>query len=299
MSPFYDRKDDDTGPRLVAGAVVGLGLLTAAWLYLSGPGEQRLTGTAAFDQSGPSRVAPRVPRAVERRTGTGLDMVSVNFADGPTATRPEEASPYAAAPENAAPASAPAASASAPAAQAAVPVPAADPKELAAAGLPTDAKGLQRLGAEKGLLSAAVRKLMDHPRVLKAILDNKLVVDAVMGRETSRRNCSDPGALKSVLSDPKSGPMQNLYPIIQQALSKPASAAAMLSSELGSRIMECPSTKAITSDPSMMMSVAMSNPAALKMVSDPRVAQALTANPQAAGMFANVQSGLGGAAGGR
>ena len=295
MSPFYDRKDDDTGLRLVVGAVVGLGLLTAVWLYLSGPGEQRLTGTAAFDQSGPSRATPRVPRAVERRTGTGLDMVSVTFADGPAATRPEESSPYARAPETAA---APVQESAAPAAQAPAPVPAADPKELAAAGLPTDAKGLQRLGAEKGLLSAAVRKLMDHPRILKAILDNKLVVDAVMGRETSRRNCSDPGALKAILSDPKSGPMANLYPLVSQALSKPASASAMLSSELGSRIMDCPSTKAMTSDPSMMMSVAMANPATLKMVSDPRVAQALTANPQAAGMFANVQSGLGGMTGG-
>lgn len=300
MSPFYDRKDDDTGLRLVVGAIVGLGLLTLVWLFLSGPGEQRLSGTSAFDQSGPSRANPRVPRAIERRTGTGLDMVSVTFADGPSATRPEESSPYAGAPETAAPpAGETAASTSAPAPQAAASVPAADPKELAAAGLPTDPKGLQRLGAEKGLLSAAVRKLMDHPRILKAILDNKLVVDAVMGRDTSKRNCSDPGALKAILSDPKSGPMVNLYPLVQQALSKPASAAAMLSSELGSRIMDCPSTKAMTSDPSMMMSVAMGNPAALKMVSDPRVVQTLTTNPQAAGMFANVQSGLGGMTGGR
>jgi hypothetical protein len=154
--------------------------------------------------------------------------------------------------------------------------------------------GLTQLGAKKGLLSAVVKKMMDHPRVLKAVLDNKLVVDALMSRDTSKRNCSDPNALKSVLSDPNSGPQQNLMPLLQQALSRPESASAMLSSRLGQTLMDCPSTKAVTSDPSLILSVAMSNPKALQLVSDPRVASALASNPQASGMLGQVQSGLGG-----
>ncbi len=163
--------------------------------------------------------------------------------------------------------------------------------------MPTTPAGFSKLGAQKGLLSAAVAKLLDHPRILKAVLDNKLVVEGVMGRDVSKRNCSDAGALKAELSDSKSSRMATLLPLVQQALAKPAAASAMLSSELGSRLLDCPSVKSFTSDPSSLMAVAMANPKAMGLVSDPRVAQALSSNPQAAGMFGKVQSGLGGLGG--
>ncbi|MDX6770062.1 MAG: hypothetical protein SF051_11060 [Elusimicrobiota bacterium] len=293
MSPFYDRKEEGAELKLAAVFIAATAVVVSGWLLLSSPESSPLSGTRAFDQGG-AAPPPRVPRAVERRTGTGLDMVQVAFSEAPSATKPEaDPTAPAAAAVSAAPAPAPAPAAPAPAR--AEPPP--SDAELAAAGLPVTPSGLTKLGAQKGLLSAAVRKLLDHPRVLKAVLDNKLVVDAVMGRETSRRNCSDPGALKSALSDPRSGAMANLYPLVQQALSKPAAASAMISSELGSRLMECPSTKALTSDPSMMMSVAMANPQALGLVSDPRVAQALASDPRASGLFSQVQTGLGGLGG--
>jgi hypothetical protein len=299
VSPFFERKEEGGAWKLPLALVAGFGALTAAWLLLSRPEESRLSGSRAFDQPG-GPVAPRVPRAVERREGTGLTMVHTGL--GAEEEGAQEGSPLssvapgalpgpaaAPAPEpapQAAPRAAPAAAAKAP--------DAASEKELAAAGIPVTPSGLKQLGAQKGLLSAVVKKMIDHPRVLKAVLDNKLVVDALMSRDTSRRNCSDPNALKSVLSDPNSSAQQNLFPLIQQALSRPESASAMLSSRLGQAIMDCPSTKAVTSDPQTIVAVAMSNPKALQLASDPRVAQALTANPQAAGMFGSLQSGLGG-----
>lgn len=293
MSPFYERKEEGGAWKLPLAVGAGLGALTVAWLLLASPEENRLSGTRIFDQPG-GAVAPRVPRAVERREDTGLSMVRVGLteeqAGGPPAPKDgvAAAAPPGAAGSQPAPAKDPYAGAARPEPEA------ASDKELAAAGIPVTPSGLKELGARKGLLSAVVKKMMDHPRVLKAVLNNQLVVDAVMGRETSRRNCSDPGALKSLLSDPNSPQQQNLFPLVQQALSRPESAAVMLSSKLGQAVMDCPSTKALTSDPSMMMSVAMSNPKALQLVSDPRVASALSSNPQASGMFGQVKSGLGG-----
>jgi hypothetical protein len=308
MSPFYEKKEEGGAWKLPLAVGAGLGALTVGWLLLSSPDENRLSGTRIFDQPG-GAVAPKVPRAVERREDTGLSMVRVGLAAEQAGEAPAEgggATGSAAAPATAAPAAAsgdgsgaaaPADPYAAAGAAARKEPDAAGEKELAAAGIPVTPSGLKQLGAQKGLLSAVVKKMMDHPRVLKAVLNNQLVVDAVMGRETSRRNCSDPGALKSVLSDPNSPQQRNLFPLMQQALSRPESASVMLSSKLGQAVMDCPSAKAFSSDPSMVMSVAMSNPKALQLVSDPRVASALSSSPQASTMFGQVKSGLGGLGG--
>jgi hypothetical protein len=298
VSPFFERKEEGGAWKRALAVGAGLGALTLGYLLLSRPEESRLSAGRAFDQPG-GPVAPRVPRAVERREGTGLTMGHTGLGeeesapDSPLSSVAPSAlpGPAAADPATAAPEAAPR-----PSAPPALPKPpdAASEMELAAAGIPVTPSGLTQLGAKKGLLSAVVKKMMDHPRVLKAVLDNKLVVDALMSRDTSKRNCSDPNALKSVLSDPNSAPQQNLMPLLQQALSRPESASAMLSSRLGQTLMDCPSTKAVTSDPSLILSVAMSNPKALQLVSDPRVASALASNPQASGMLGQVQSGLGG-----
>lgn len=292
MSPFFDRKEQGADWRWAAALLAAFGALTAFWLLLSRPEENRLTGTRAFDLSG-GVVTPRVPRAIERREETGLTMVHTGFVE------PEEPAPApegSAAPQPPADAGpAPAAQPAPPAAQAAPagPIEAASAQELGAAGIPTDARGLTRLGAQKGLLSGAVRKLIDHPRLLKALLDNQLVVDGLMGRETSRRNCSDPSALKSALSDTGSSAMRELMPLVQQALSRPESASAMVGSRLGKALMDCPSTKAVTSDPGMIMSVGMANPQLLQLASDPRVASALSTSPQGSGLFSGVNGALG------
>lgn len=290
MSPFFDRREQPSGLMMIAVVVAATAAVVSVWLILSSPEANTLSGMRAFDLGGGLAVA-RQSRGVERRTGTGLDMVKVVFSAPPAATKPD------ADPTRPAPALNEGASLTAPAAPLAArpaePAP-VTPAELAAAGLPVTPAGFAKLGSQKGLLSAAVAKLLDHPRVLKAVLDNRLVVDGLMGRDVSRRNCSDAGALRAELSDSKSSRMTTLLPLIQQALSKPAAATAMLTSELGSRLMACPSLKSLSSDPSSLMSVAMANPKALGLVTDPRVAQALSANPQAAGMFGKVQAGLGG-----
>lgn len=260
---------------LLAGVSVSLTLLLS---LQSPPGD--LTPGAATD-SARQAAQPPLPYIPEPSAYEGLmdgDRAGAapprEAAPGPAAWAPQPESP--ATPAGAAPNAAD-----------------ADARELAAAGVPFDAAGLARLGGQKGLLSALVTRLLDNPRVLKAVLDNKLVVDAVMRREISRRNCADAGALASVLSDPASPQVARLLPVVQQALARPAAAAAMVNTELGRRLMDCPSVSAMTANPSLLMSVAMSNPAALQVLSNPNLAGALASNPKAAGMLAGVQSSIG------
>ncbi|MDD5304001.1 MAG: hypothetical protein PHS14_12950, partial [Elusimicrobia bacterium] len=172
-------------------------------------------------------------------------------------------------------------------------------KDLAAAGIPTDAKGLSNLGAKEGLLSALAAKMLDHPKILAAIFNNKMVVDAFMSRKLVKQNCESGGALKSYLSDPNSGGMTKVVPVIQQALSQPATASALVSAlagtEMVKRLSDCPSAKALSNDSTAVVSIAMSNPKALGLLMDPRGMTALASNPQAAGLLSGLQSKMGGA----
>lgn len=171
-----------------------------------------------------------------------------------------------------------------------------DPRELAKAGLPTDAKGLAGLGARQGMLSSVVGKFLKHPSVLKAVFNNKLVVDAFMSRDVSKRNCSDAGALKSYLSDPKSAGMTKVFPVLQTVLSHPAAAASLADTEMAQRVMDCPSVQTLSSDKTAVMSVAAANPQAMMLLTDPRLTQALTSNPQAASLLGGLTSSMGGGA---
>ncbi|MFI5349095.1 MAG: hypothetical protein ACHQ2Z_06100 [Elusimicrobiota bacterium] len=215
----------------------------------------------------------------ERRAQTGLSFVGRSDAASPIASAPASAAAATAAP---APASADAA-------------PPPDPKEMAAAGVPTDAAGLRSLGSDSGLLTGAISRLLDHPRVLRALLDNRIVVAALMDRQDSKRNCSDAGALQAGLSSPGAGAYESkMMPLISAALARPDAVAAMAGSEMGSRLMACPSVKALANNPAGLMAIAAANTPAVAMVSDPRVAQALSTSVQGASLLGGVQSSLGG-----
>ncbi|MCR4296119.1 MAG: hypothetical protein NUW21_11345, partial [Elusimicrobia bacterium] len=188
--------------------------------------------------------------------------------------------------------------AGAPPAGAAPANPADEAKDLAKAGIPTDAKGLSNLGAKEGMLSSLAAKLLDHPRIMAAVFNNKTVVNAFMSRARVKENCESGGALKSYLSDPASGGMTKVVPVIQRALSRPQTSSALVSAlagtEMAKRLGACPSLKQVADDPTAIASIAMANPKALGLLMDPRSAAALAANPQAASALAVVTSKLGG-----
>ena len=285
---------DDLKNKLLVGA--GCAILIIAWMVFGGPREEGLSqGGFNLASGSPFRGAGR--RSLRHRgpLRTSFDMVRPAFGDGPSGVIPEgQADVEAAAPP--APRAGADAAGPAPTAPSTLPwaVPPRRGEGPGLASIPTDDKGLSRLGAKEGLLSALAGKMLDHPSVLKAIFNNKMVVDAFMSRDISKRNCESGDALKSYLSDPNSGGMAKVFPVIQQALSRPEAAAALAGTEMAKRVMDCPSISALTKDPGAVMSIAMSNSKALGVLTDPRMATALASNPRASGMLAGVQSSMGG-----
>lgn len=264
------------------------GLVVVLWMWLAHSPDETIS-SRGFDVSGgggymgglPSQPSGSRMIFAKRDQEGGLASVAPEAVPGGASEPSDETEAAPAPPPAAAPASAAAKRES-------------DPRELAKAGLPTDARGLAGLGARKGLLSAVVEKFLDHPAVLKAVFNNKLVVDAFMSRDISKRNCSDAGALKSYLSDPNSAGMTKVYPVLQTVLSHPDAAAALAGTEMADRITSCPSIKALSSDSSAVTAVAMSNPQAVMLMGDPRLTMAMASNPQASGMLSSMQSSMGG-----
>jgi hypothetical protein len=285
-------------------ALIGAGCagVVIAWMLFARPGEEASSSQGFNLGSAGGAPSAAGGRPFAARPATSLDMVSARIGSGPEGvtsglyagsaaqgdSKPGAPDTIAAAPRAPA-APAPAAPSSA----------ADEAKDLAAAGIPTDAKGLNRLGAQEGLLSSLAAKLLDHPNVLKAIFNNKTVVDAFMARPGAKENCESGGALKAYLSDPNSGGMSKVFPVIQQALSRPETASSLVSAlagtEMVKRASSCPSLQALSNDPMAITSVAMANPKALGLLMDPRGAAALASNPQAAGLLSGIQAKMGGA----
>ncbi|MDE2490164.1 MAG: hypothetical protein KGM24_04910, partial [Elusimicrobia bacterium] len=281
--------------RIKLGFAVGalLGLVVVAWLAMSRASDDALSGRG-FDLSGPG--SGYAPAGVEKSTQTGLSFVRFGFSAPPSSARPETLA-GGSAPSGPPTPPAPAPAASAAAAPAASSAPPPSREDMAAAGVPTDKAGLSRLGAESGLLSKTVERLIDHPRLLHAIFDSDLVVDGLMGRDSSRRNCSDPSALTALLSNPNSEDVTSTLGVVKDVLNHPDTAAALADTKMAQRILDCPSVKSLQSNPAGAAAIVAGNPAAIGLVADPRVAQALADNPQATAALGAATAAIGGAAG--
>lgn len=167
-------------------------------------------------------------------------------------------------------------------------------------GLPSqgfDARGLSRLGAQRGLLSGLVAKALAHPAALGLLLNNKTLVDAYFSRDLVKRNCESGAALKSYLtnaSDPNG--VSEEVALARQLLQSPAAASAAAGTEFGRRLTSCPSVGELAKDPGTVLQVASANPALLGLVSDANAVSALSSNPQALSLLGGAQSALGGGA---
>ena len=79
-----------------------------------------------------------------------------------------------------------------------------------------------------------------------------------------------------------------------RGIEKRIQGASWFGSEMGSRLMSCPSVHALANNPAALTAIAMSNPTAVSMVSDPRVASALASTSQGSSLLGGVQSSMGG-----
>lgn len=289
---------------VAAGAVI-------VWMVFARPSDE-LQSASGFDM-GSTSGSPSGGRAFAPRPKTSLDMVSAKIGDAPASLKPdflpgsqepqesqESITPSATSQSTStvlAPQVAPAPAGDT-ATKAANPASAEDEaKTLASAGIPTDARGLANLGATQGMLSSLASKLLDHPKVLAAVFNNKTVVNAFMARKGVQENCRSGGALKNYLSDPGSGGMTKVFPVIQQALGGSNASglvSALSGTEMAKALGGCPSIKELGNDSSAITSIAMANPKAMGLLMDPRGMAAVASNPQAAGALAGLQSKLGG-----
>lgn len=290
---------------VAAGAVI-------VWMVFARPSDE-LQSTSGFDM-GSTSGSSSGGRPFASRPKTSLDMVSARIGAPPAGMKldylpgsqePQETQEAidsaAATSQSTSTAPAPPAAATPgrdAAAMAAPPVsPADEAKTLAGAGIPTDARGLANLGATQGMLSSLASKLLNHPKALAAVFNNKTVVNAFMARKGVQENCQSGGALKSYLSDPGGGAMTKVFPVIQQALGGSNASglvSALSGTEMAKALGACPSIKELGNDTSAITSIAMANPKAMGLLLDPRGMAAVAGNPQAAGALAGLQSKLGG-----
>ncbi len=169
--------------------------------------------------------------------------------------------------------------------------------ELASLGAPSDPAGIQRVGTQKGLLSRLVAAAAAHPAALRALLNNKLLVDAYFSRDLVSRNCASGAALKSYLmngSDPQG--VSEEVSLVRSYLGDPAAASsavgAAAGTEFAQRMASCPSLRQLAADPGAAVQIAGANPALVGLVTDPAAAAALSSSAQASAALAGVRAAL-------
>jgi len=266
-----NENDETSDSRVVlTGFAIGvsLGLLVVLWLWFSRPADELLSSggfNLPVDGSRPS--AAPFPSRPPVQSGLGF----VRAQDVGEA-RPEAAG----------------ASALAPAA------PTGDAAALAQIGAPSDRGGLARLGAEKGLLGRLVAgAAASHPAALRALLNNKTLVDAYFARPLVAQNCASGASLKSYLSngsDPQG--VSEEVGLVRGLMRNPDAASAAVGTEFASRLLSCPSVGQLASNQGAVFSIAGANPALAGLVGDPAAAAALASNPQAMALLGGVQSAL-------
>ncbi|NNN05294.1 MAG: hypothetical protein HKL90_05280 [Elusimicrobia bacterium] len=266
--------DDPGGVKRGFAIGAACGLLVVAWLWLSRPEDVGLS-SSGFDAGGlvGGLASGSRPGLFDARRPTVRPLIGRD--GGPArvenAVAASGASTAAAPPDGAA--------------------------ELTSLGAPSDPAGLQRLGTQKGLLSRLVAAAAAHPAALRALLNNKLLVDAYFSRDLVSRNCASGAALKSYLmngSDPQG--VSEEVSLVRGYLGDPAAASsavgAAAGTEFAQRLASCPSVRQLAADPGAGLQIAAANPALLGLVADPAAAAALSSNAQASAALAGVKAAL-------
>lgn len=169
-----------------------------------------------------------------------------------------------------------------------------DPSLMAATGLPTDKRGLSQLGATKGLLSKLLPKILQHPKVLRYLLNNETLVNGLFSRPRSQQNCSDTQSLKNYMTggaDPAG--LQKNISIVTSVLQQPEAVAAISGTRFMDQVMQCPSVQGLMHDPGALTQMLVANPSLVGLVSNPAAVTALSSNPQAMSAIQGATAGLG------
>ncbi len=133
------------------------------------------------------------------------------------------------------------------------------------------------------LFVKTIEKAFDHPRALKAVLDNPLVIAAFFKSRRAQRNCKNPQAFADFLSDSSDPTGISLYTEgFRRSLDKPGATTAIVTSGLAKKVLtECSAIGGVTRNQALVGQVAKENPQVLLLLADPRLVSALVKNPTA------------------
>lgn len=169
------------------------------------------------------------------------------------------------------------------------------PRELAAAGAPSDEAGLSGAGRPERFLGVVTGALA-HPRVLRFLLNNKRLNDALFSDRLSDRRCKDAKAFQAYMSGADGRDPLNVHAVadaFSRVLERPGAARAVLESDFAARVVECPGIRAAASDPAAVLSIAQANPRLLGFLQDPRVYDSMSVNPEAARLLQSATAAAG------
>ncbi|MDA8132405.1 MAG: hypothetical protein M0011_12960 [Elusimicrobia bacterium] len=140
------------------------------------------------------------------------------------------------------------------------------------------------MGYQKGYLTTAVSKVMGSPAAVKALLNNKYIVNGFMSRATVKAATGSPEGLANYLKGP--GPADFLNnPVVKAALNNPAIVSAVASSGLIGAMMDTPAAKALMNDPDKLADIINSNPQLMQMaMQNPQTLTMLMGNKDVSGV---------------
>ncbi len=148
----------------------------------------------------------------------------------------------------------------------------------------TNAKTQAGLGAQKGYLSYAVGKVMNNPKAVGALLNNKHVVNGFMSRGTVKAATASPEGLANYLKG--SGPSNFLNnPVVKAAMNNPAIVSAVAGSAIVSALLDTPAAKGLMNNPDQLAKLVDSNPELVALaMQNPQTLTMMMSNPEVSGL---------------
>jgi len=148
----------------------------------------------------------------------------------------------------------------------------------------TNMKTQMGLGAQKGYLSYAVGKMMNNPKAVGALLNNKYVVNGFMSRASVKAATASPEGLANYLKG--SGPMNFMNnPVVKMAMNNPAIVSAVAGSGMVSAMLDTPAAKALMNDPAALANLVNSNPQLVALaMQNPQTLTMMMGNPEVSGI---------------
>ncbi len=142
------------------------------------------------------------------------------------------------------------------------------------------AREQQSIGFTKGLISGAVKRAINNPSAVAAIMSNSNIVSGFMARDSVKAATGSAEGLSNYLKT--SGPLNFINnPMVQAAINNPALVSAAASSGLVKAMLDTPAAKELMRNPKALGELVNSNPQLVSLVAgNPAAMAMITGNPE-------------------